>query len=263
MSERDKEELGRLRRVLIKDQKGQQRKEDQAEVVRQELEKIARLAVAKYHREVEMALPETQRIVGQVIQPWFLELASSGIYGDLLNWSRSHKNNIRLSDAITYYWPEDALKALTEVNSRPYLESAKFVVERYTGSALQRGIQTHADSDEVWYAGFELGHSRLERSEGVRIWRQPVVGAGFGFAMASNSYRIPIDIKSVAASLSLISPEVWIEFGQQIEGGKVWEVINQSMKPQKVKISTPEETQRHREADKKIAEEYLRNRQWY
>lgn len=263
MLERDNEKLARLKQSLARDQRQQERRDTQVEGIRVQLERIARESVAKYQQEVEATRPEAQTAINQVIQPWFTDLISSGTYAELLRWCRSHEDDIRLSDTGMYYWPEDALKAVAKGGNRLYADTARFVAEHYKGQDIQRGIQVHADGDEVWYTDFDLYSHRWDKSEGIRIWRQPVVGMGFGFAMIARSYDIPVDTQSVAASLDRISPEVWIKFGQQVESGKVWEIIDRSMKPRRIRVSTPEETQRHREDDRRRAEEYLRNRQWH
>lgn len=263
MSERDNEELTNLKQNLAKDRRQQERKGVQIEDIRVQLERIARESVAKYQRGVGATRPEAQATINQVIQPWFADLASSSTYAELLRWCRSHEDDIRLSDTIMYYWPEDALKALAKGDDRLYTDTARFVAEHYRGQDVQRGVQVHADGDEVWYTGFDLYSHKWDKSEGVRIWRQPVVGMGFGFAMISRSYDIPIDAQNVTASLDKISPEVWIKFGQQIESGKVWEIIDRSMKPRKIIISSPTETQRRREDDNRKSAEYLRTRQWH
>lgn len=263
MSERNNAELVRLKQNLAKDQHQQDYKGTQVESVRVQLEKIARESIAKYHREVETTRPEALIAINQVIQPWLIDLISSGTYAELLGWCRSHENGIRLSDTTMYYWPEDALKSVAKDGNRLYSDTARFVVEQYKGQNIQRGIQVHADGDEVWYSGFELESSKWEKSEGVRIWREPMVGMGFGFAMISRSYGIPVDAQNVVASLDRISPEVWIKFGQQVETGDIWEIISRSMKPRKIRVSSPEETQRHREDARRRAGEYIRSRQWH
>lgn len=251
MSERDQEELTRLKQNLARDRCQEEQKDTQVEGIRVQLERIARESVAKYQKEIEVTRPEAQKVINQVVQPWFTDLISSGTYAELLGWCRSHEKNIRLSDAIIYYWPEDALGVVAMGGNRLYEDTAKFIVEDYKRQDRQRGIQMHADGDEVWYAGFDLYGYRWDKSEGVRIWRQPVVGMGFGFAMMARSYDISVDIQDVAASLDRISPEVWIKFGQQVEGGKVWEMISRSMKPREIRVSTAGETQRRRENEGK------------
>lgn len=258
MTEKD-EGFKRLRQSLAHDQEQQVGKSGQIEEVRVQLAQIAQKAITRYRRAVEVERPQAEATVGQTIQPWFLELKGSGSYADLLKWSKSHGRSINLSDAITYYWPEDALEPK---RASSYRDKAKFVVEQYRGSKLPQGIETHADSDEVWYAGFELEVSNRGASEEIKIWRQPVVGMGFGFAMVSGSYAIPMDAENVAASFDRIAPEVWIKFGQQIESGRVWKNIEQSMKPAVTRIASVTETQRRREEDWEVARQYLKNRKW-
>ncbi|MFH0936928.1 MAG: hypothetical protein V1808_01390 [Candidatus Daviesbacteria bacterium] len=231
MPERDKEELAKLKFDLAQDKLQQENKNNLVENIRKQLEKIARESVEKYHREVELIQPEAQKAIDQVIQPWFSDLISSGVYEELLRWCRTHKEEINLSEKISYYWPEDALKPIAKNEKKLYLDTAKFVAEHYKDQDLERGIQRHTDGDELWYSGFKIYHSGWNKSEGIRIWRQPIVGMGFGFAMIARTYDILINPDNIFVSLKEISPAVWIKFSQQIESGKIWEIINGSLSP--------------------------------
>jgi hypothetical protein len=263
MKEKDNAELAKLRQNLANDQYLQDLQSVQIEGVRVQLERVARESVSKYSREVEATLPEAQRVIDQIIQPWFLDLLSAGTYAELLEWCKSHNESIRFSDTTIYYWPKRALRELEEKRTRPYLGTAQFVVERYSPREIQKGIGIHSDGGEAWYAGFDLKNSRWGDKNGVHIWRQPLVGMGFGYAMMASLYNVPVDVENISSARDDISPEVWINFGQQIESGKVWEAINQSMKPRRVVTATREETKRYREEDAKRAAEYLRTRSWY
>lgn len=264
MKERENDAFKRIEQQLSKDQRHQQQRAKRAEKVRIQMEQTARGAVARYQREVKTQRPDAEQTITSIIQPWFSELVTSGRYDALLQWSTDHGGEeIRLSESILYYWPEDALKALRKGGNTLYKDTAEFVVDHYKGSETSHGIEIHADSDEVWYAGFELKTNRWDKTEGVRIWRQPVVGMGFGFAMISTSYDIPVDVSDIASSLESISPEVWIEFGQQIENGKALKAIEQSLKPRKLKISGPEEAGKRSEEAHRTAQQYFQNRKWH
>ncbi len=228
MQERDSRKLEKLKQNLAKDQRQQDRRNTQIESVRTQLEKIARESVAKYHQEVETIRPETELAIIQIIQPWFSNLTASGAYNRLLGWCKSHGNEIRLSDTISYYWPKNALEVVDKVANKPYADTAEFIVEQHKEES-----QIYAGADEIWHAGFCLHNYEWERSRGIKIWRQPAVGMGFGFAMVSKSYEIPISVQNIVTSMDQINPKVWIKFSQQIASGQIWEIIDQSMRSKK------------------------------
>jgi len=262
MQERRNDEFERIQQSLAKDRRQQERKEGQIEEVSTQLEKIAGEAVAKYHSVVEAESPEAEATINQTIQPWFTNLISSGTYKDLLKWSKSNERGIRFSDPILYYWPRHALGEIAKGSSDRYRDKAEFILDYCKRQNIQQAVRTYADSDEVWYAGFELKKSGWGKSDEVKIWRQPTVGNGFGFAMISSSYQISVDPENVASVFDQISPEVWTAFGRQIESGQVWKIIEQSIKPRKVKAATLGESLSYAADDRRAAREYLQNRRW-
>ena len=263
MSERNNDELAKLRNSLANNQRQQEQRNVESENIRLQLERIARESTAKYQREIEATRHEAQTAITQVIQPWFSDLITSGAYADLQRWCNSQERDVRLSETIIYYWPEDALNVLAKGSSKPYSSTAQFVSTNYRGKSLPSGIEKHADGDEAWYAGFELESGNWGKSNGIKIWRQPVAGMGYGFAMIRKSYELAVDPHSVISSLDTISPEVWVKFGQQIENGAVWKTIERSMLPRRVTAAAPIQGNKYRAEQRLIAEEYLRTRQWH
>ncbi len=263
MHERDRDGIRRIQQNLVENKGQQEQKSSRVEGVRRELVRIANETKAKYKREEEAMRPDAEVAVKEIIQPWFSDLIASGTYEDLLRWSRFNEYNVYLSETILYYWPNRALKEIASGDSKLYKDKAEFVVERYKGSDIKKGIQSHADRDNVWHAGFKMGRGRWrDNTDGLRIWRWPVVGGGFAFSQSAIYYEIPVNEHSVAFFLDRISPEVWVEFGKQIESGKAWDAIERSMKPKK-RASAREATERDVEEEKRVAQEYLRNRQWH
>lgn len=262
MAERD-EGLKRIQENLTEARLLQQQKDIQLEEIRVELLRIATEAAEKYQREVTALQPEGQRAMREVIDPWFANLIASGTYGDLMEWVKTNDKHISLSDTILYYWPEDALAGVAQARAgvRAYLHTAQFIVEHYD-HPLQEAIKIHADGDEVWQAYLYLRNSKWDsKGNGVILDRDPTIGMGFGAAMHRQFRRVSTDASNIAGIFNTISPEVWIGFSQQIENGKVWVNIENSMKPR---------TQTHvelgavyRDRMKSVHEEYLRNKQWH
>lgn len=267
MAERE-EDLPRLQAILAEAKLSQQQKHAGIEEIRVDLEIIALQAAEKYQREVKALLPDGQRVMREVIQPWFADLVASGTYRELMVWAKTNDDHLSLSDTILYYWPEDALKGAAQVRagSRAYLSKAQFIVE-HSYRSPEEAIRLHADSDEVWRAHFYLRNSKWDsKGNGVILDCDPTIGMGFGAAMHRQFRQVSTDASNIAGLFNTISPEVWIGFGQQIESGRVMENIENSLKPRlrAHDISQPTVSgSDYRERLKEVHEEYLRNRQWH
>lgn len=268
LTENDNEGLRKLQTDLEGAKLQQQQKDSQVEEIRIELVRITIEAAEKYQREVTALLPEGQRVMREVIEPWFYNLVASGIYRDLMEWVKTNDKRVSLSDTILYYWPEDALKgaAQARAGSRAYLHTAQFITE-HSYSSLQEAIRLHADSDEVWRAYFYLRNSQwFSGGNGVILDRDPTIGMGFGAALHRQFRRVSADANNIAGIFNTISPEVWIGFGQQIESGRVVENIQNSMKPRPQTYNVSESRiarSDYSERLKRVHDEYLRNRQWH
>jgi hypothetical protein len=254
MAEREHDAFRRIRQNLARDRREDRQKLSQVEEVRLQLEAIAKQTAAKYQREVEATRPEAEEAVNQIIQPWFSELISSGTYAELARWSRSRRD-VHLSDSIIHYWPKKALWEDGRVaGKKPYQFTAEFVVE-HNQQDIQRGIQLQPSGDEVWYAGFKLAGRNS-----ATIWREPVGGGGYGFS--HERYAIHLNAQEINSSFDDISPEVWLEFGKQIENGQALGSIERSMRPRREKEETIDGAT-YRESGRRIVENYLRNRRWH
>lgn len=267
MAERE-EDLQKLEDVLTEAKSSQQQKDARIEEIRAELERIATETADKYQREVRALFPEGQRVMREVIEPWFSDLVTSGVYRDLMDWAKTNDRHVSLADTILYYWPEDAFKGVAQsrTGSKAYQSTAQFIVE-HSYRSPEEAIKLHADSDEVWRAYFYLRNSKWDsKGNGVILDRDPTIGMGFGAAMNRQFRRVSTDASNIAGIFNTISPEVWIGFGQQIESGRVTENIENSLKP---RPQTSDISQGmisgsdYRDGMRVVHEEYLRSRQWH
>lgn len=254
-------ELENLKQDLLKEKDKQQQLSVWVRKNMEKRESVARKFVDNYHNEVKVLLPQAQETISGVIQPWFEELVSSGTYSEILDWSTAHEQTVSLSNTLLYYWPENALKELAESDEEK-LSYARFALKHSTDKKIEQDFKSDFDWDQVWYAGFELFTNKRNKNDGVKIWRQPTIGMGFGFAMMRGRYDIFVDPNNIAASLKKISPEVWIKFGEQIESGEVWKTIKNSLKPKSTILET-EDGNTFRERMRVVADKYLKERVWH
>ena len=261
MSERDEEHLQKLQDSLNQARILQQQRDAQIEEVRVELQRIALETAQKYQREVEALEPEGQRVMNEVIVPWFNNLVSSGTYDNLMEWERANEGHISLSGTILYYWPRSALGG-TAQGADAYQSTAKFIID-HSYHSLEEAIRLHANSDEVWCAYFYLKNSPWNsKSRGVILDHDPTVGMGFASAMSRQFRRISTDPSSISRIYSAISPEVWIDFGKQIQNGDVWENIENSMKPRTRTHQVSSGTDL-KERLKTVSGQYLQSKTWH
>ena len=268
MTENDSDDSSRLQASINEAKIQQKQKDSQIQEIRVDLVRIAAEATEKYQREVVALLPEGRRVMREIIEPWFVNIVTSGTYGDLMEWVKTNDRHISLSNTILFYWPDDAIKGTTQarVGAEAYLHTAQFITE-HSYSSREEALRRHGDGDEVWRAYFYLRNSKWDsKGNGVILDRDPTIGMGFGAAMHRQFRRVSTDGGNIAGIFHTISPEVWIGFGQQIESGKVLDNIAHSMKPRPriERIVEPKNNATDYRVRLRMAHDnYLRDRQWH
>lgn len=250
---------GRVESLMAELGQEAQRRESYSGQISAELRAIAEQAVARYRRIVDTEHDNAVQMINEVIQPWFTQLVQTDTIDSLSRSQRHVGSPVRFSEAIIHYWPRKALQRLDGDDSLTYSELAAHILSFHGTHDISKWVKWYADSDEVWYAGIQLEHS-WRGSTGVKIWRQPTIGAGFAFAHQAHKYDIHLDVHNIQGSIAAISPEVWVAFGQQIASGQVWDTIAASLQPQRTAVISRSEYEQRTYADR---QKYLQDRQWY
>lgn len=227
------QDLNSINQQLNENDTQRERRAHLREQVRQRLESVAKEAVGKYQEDFQKLLPLANEKVEKIIQPWCDQLVSSGTYDRLYSWVKRSKSDyyMNLTNNILYVWPRRAINGFGEISG-----DARFIVSDCRRGDIEEGIKTfERRNDEVWSARFEICITdHIKPIDGLAISQWPHLGGGMAFAMlTSKRLRIPLEIESLEPSVNKISPEVWIGFADQIESGKVWEVIESYLKPRK------------------------------
>lgn len=216
---------------------------------------IAQATEERFRTEREQLLPIAHAKLQDTIKPWWQEFEESGTYQKLFDWVNTNEaDSISVSSSIIYpdgveawhYGGESIVQAIRRGDKK---EAAR-IEELNTRYASQERLQeAHFKiQGEPFY---------LTETHGFRLARWPVIGKGFGYAMVAHQYEIPLRLDEADDLPNKIHPEVLIEFAGQIETGRVWEIIDRSMKRSSRaprEVSGAEVRQR----DAQRAEEYRR-----
>lgn len=234
MSELDRKSLEAF--VTGETQRQQPRKNQQEEI-RQQLLTHAQATIDRYQAEYAEALPKASEQLETVITPWWSDFQTSDIYREIVDILR-HKVSfvLDINDPITYFWPRWALKELheaRELKESPFRYAAESVLEDHErqGKSIEDGIKGKAEryNNELWIANFHFSglgdsHHRLY------ISRWPEAGAGFAFAMTASGYHINVEPPEPEGVNTKINPNVFIQFANQIQSDRVWQVLQQSVR---------------------------------
>lgn len=206
--------------------------------ISQVLEANARKVIGAYEAERQALLPEAQKKLTTVVIPWWQDFEESGTYQRVFDYlsQRDFWSGINpvanLSDPIVFPWPTLSL------NPKEIEKYARGIIERQKGDipkAREAATQAYKAYDSwpnLWTADFYLaGENQARHDPGFGISRWPINGGGFAYAMNASRNDIHLHKAEAYQLVIKIHPEVIIGFAEQIESGRVYQKLQESLQP--------------------------------
>jgi hypothetical protein len=196
------------------------------ETLRQWLQAEADKKIAEYQQGWKTLEPEARKRFADIVKPWWQDFKESGFYDDLIDWHRtSNYSIIVLSNQIVYPWPRTILKQ----QSNPELfddaaESISEAINKKDAFRVARLDEQYIPENELWEARFFLTAHESSDKEGLFVSRWPPKGGNYEFVGA-----LALKPREEDQWFAKIHPRVWLEFAEQIESGKSWEVLHESL----------------------------------
>lgn len=200
--------------------------------LRQYLEEEAAKKISQYQQEYVELKPKAKKRFTGVVKPWWQDFRESGFYEELIEWLRTNSNisGLSLSDEIVYPWPTSILEQ--QSNANPFDEAARLILQEkkkknhYGASRLER---EHLPENELWQARFGLSISG--QSEEFYISRWPSREKDYDNNPPNWYSKTSIQLNPAKENqwLPKIHPKVWLGLADQIESGRTWEVLHESL----------------------------------
>lgn len=233
MSEFDKSSL----EGFLADEANKKRQiEDSIGTISQILEENARRITDAYVAERQALVPEAQDKLTKVVKPWWQDFEESGIYQRVFDYlsQRDFGSGIdpvaNLSDLIVFPWLRVSL------DPKEIEKYARYIIEREKGDvekaqeAASEAYEAHDTWRNLWTAYFYVaGEHQFRHDPGFGISRWPINGGGFAYAMSASKNDIHLHRSEAGQLVTKIHPEVIIGFAEQIEGGRVYQRLQESL----------------------------------
>lgn len=203
------------------------------ETVRKTLEEEAKKIVRVYREEVTSLKPEASVRLQGVVLPWWLGFKGSGLYNQITDLLRTKVSfDLDLSEPVSYFYPLDVLRKGKE--DKPYQSEAESITKRLTkgGGRLEEHLKCQVSlwNSDLWASGFCLtGYGASCHRFFIRQWSE--IRQSWAFAIQAQWLQVAIDPSQEGSDLiDRIHPKVWIGFADQIEKGRVWQVLDESLR---------------------------------
>lgn len=199
--------------------------------IQDQLTAYANTAVATYEAQCRKHENEARALLTSVILPWWEQFQLSEVFGNMRE-ALSAKSWYRLdaSNPTGYFWPKEVFSDIQNAEAyhwHPFGITAEVILDQYkhNGTAIAENIsgRGRAFQNETWLATAHI--ENLGNGEQLYFSRWPKHGGGWGFAMTSRSYNIPIDAAINTAGPRGLHPAVLVDFAAQIQSGRVWDVL--------------------------------------
>lgn len=219
MSERD------LEKYLLQQVDSKNKQDQSIEQIRKEIVKQAQEAVDLYERQCKEAEPEARKAIDKTVRPWWNDFLNSKTFS-LLEHAHWSSSEIYLSEWYSHNWPQRLFKEINE-NSRPFAWKAGYDVREQLKQPKEIRVQEAAPKKRSFLENYETAFY-VPRGQDRRLFvnRWPVGGGGMYF---SGHHQL-VDFDDFGAGLDSTHPIVFTKFAETIESGRVWKVIDKSIK---------------------------------
>ncbi len=196
------------------------------------LEVRAREVALRYDDECFEAGPGAVHKIETVIYPWWREFKSSQTFTQMVNLFEGESFDLTLSDEISYFWPQRALREL-KCGKEGFIEDAKRLqkIGEQRGRGVLISVETLVNSwlDDYWTARvYFSGIGEKFHQLYLQPWSSQ--RNSWAFALSAQELRIGIDPAGEGNLADKINPKVWLGFAEQIESGRVWRILERSVR---------------------------------
>ena len=225
------EAKNRLTAQLSQLDNGQNAKRELVESARIKLTEAALLKSEAYSAYVREIVPLADAALNQIIYPWWQEFKHSTLSKQIVSVlsDQSFSFHLNLSEQIAYYWPDKIIDELA--SAQPFKsEAIDAANHRSQGQSLELLFEEFKKPKpaDAWtgyfhFSGFKNDYQQLS----FKPWNK--AQQCWAFAIGAQRLKVSLDpLENPQAIFTNFNPMVYVEFGKQIEEGKVWEVLEQS-----------------------------------
>lgn len=221
----------RLSAQLSQLESGQSAKRELVESARLKLTEAATFKSEAYSAYVREITPLADTALKQIIYPWWQEFKHSSLSRQIVSVlaDQSFSFHLNLSEQIAYYWPDKTIDELA--STMPFKSEAVDAADHGSqGLSLELLIEEFKKPKpaDAWtgyfnFSGFNNDYQQLS----FKPWNK--ARECWAFAIGVQRLKVSLDpLENPQAIYTNVNPMVYVEFGKQIEEGKVWEVLEQS-----------------------------------
>ncbi len=202
------------------------------EAIRQQIIEHAQRNVAAYEAEANTVRPDAEHALQAIIYPWWSDFKNSSLYQDIVSaLSEKVSFKLLLNDPISYYWPDITIRELR--GKEPFaLEAERVAKEKWNPQDAGTIAAQYAQpaSHDTWTGSFYFsGLGNEYHKLAFEPWND--TRASWSFSVLVQQLHLSLDPKRASQDFfAKVNPAVYVEFSKQIASGRVWEVLEESLK---------------------------------